>query len=199
MITQEIKTQMVDEAILHREQDLLIKGHFWDGHKGCSVGCFVKTENSPHAKLAEITGMPEYMHHLQDTIFEGLPEETRYHWSERFFKAAPVGLSHDDYDLKIRNPFLVFILKGVLDTFDHKKHPYVKKAIDTVIDLYESGETDLGKFRDAAAYAADAAADAAAYATRAAADATRAAAYAAYAAAYAARTTKFQEYADKLI
>jgi len=158
MLTQETKDNLINEAIIHRTQDLLIKGQFWDGHKGCSVGCFVKTEEQPHAKLAEITGMPEYMHRLQDTLFEGLPEEICYHWSERFFKAAPVGLPHEEYDLKVRNPFLVVVLKSTLETFNHNENPKVKEAIDTVIKLYEDGETDLTKFKAAAA-AANAAAN----------------------------------------
>jgi len=190
MITQEIKDGLIAEAIHHREQDMLIKGQFWAYHKGCSVGCFVKTEDRPHAKLAARSGMPEWIHHLQDSIFENLPEDDCFYWSERFFKAAPVGLSHEQYNVQIKAPFMVFTLRSALETFDHKKHPDVKKAIDTVIKLYEDGEVDLSKFRDAAdaAYAAAAAAYAdaadAAYAADAYADAAdSAAAYAAYDAA----------------
>jgi len=174
MLTQEIKNELIAEGIQHRKQDLLIKGSFWKEHKGCSVGCYVKTGNEPHAKLAKRSGMPEYMHCLQDIIFEGLPDKTRFHWSEVFFKAAPVGLSDEGFDKNIKIPFLIYILKSTLTTFDHIENPDVKKAVDTVIKLYEDGETDPSKFKVAA--------NAAANATYAA---TYAATFAAYAVTYA--------------
>jgi len=202
MITQEVKAQMVNEAILHREQDLFIKGSFWDGRKGSSVGCFVKTQDNPNRELSKITGMPEWTHHLQDSIFQGLPNSTRPYWSERFFKAAPVRLSHEDYILKIRNPFFVFILKDLLDTFDHVKYPDVKKAINRVIKLYKKGG-DYKAAYDAAHDACDAAHaafyDNAHRATRATRATARDAAYAAYDAAYAhaeySRTTTYAAHA----
>jgi len=143
MKTQKIKDELIAEAIQHREQDMLIKGEYWDGHKGCSVGCFVKTNDDPHEKLAERSGMPEFMHHLQDTIFEGLPGATRLKWSERFFKAAPVGLSHEQYDIQIKAPFLVFVLQSTLGTFDHEKFPDVKAAVDGSIALWQRDDIAL--------------------------------------------------------
>jgi len=184
MLTQEIKNELIAEGVQHRKQDLLIKGSFWKGHKGCSVGCYVKTGDEPHAKLAKRSGMPEYMHRLQDIIFEGLPDKTRFHWSEVFFKAAPVGLSDEGYNKNIKIPFLIYVLKSTLTTFNHIKNPDVKKAVDTVIKLYEDGETDPSKF-NAAAHAADAANTAAYVIDYGACDANTVA-YAAYYAAKAA-------------
>jgi hypothetical protein len=159
MLTQKIKNELIAEAIEHRKQDLFIRGKYWDGHKGCSVGCFVKTRDNPHAKLAERTGLPVWLHYLQDRLFEDMTYDNMPYWSERFFKAAPVGLTSEQIDKQIKAPFLIFVLESTLDKFDHDKYPDVLKSIQTVIDLYKSGEIDVDKFK-AAADAARAAADA---------------------------------------
>jgi hypothetical protein len=188
MLTQKIKNELIAEAIEHRKQDLFIRGNYWDGHKGCSVGCFVKTHDNPHEKLAERTGLPVWLHYLQDRLFEGMTYDNMPYWSERFFKAAPVGLTSEQIDKQIKAPFLIFVLESTLDKFDHDKYPDVLKSIQTVIDLYKSGETDVDKFKaaaDAAWSAADAAWSAAAWS---AADAAWSAAWSAvYAARAAAR------------
>lgn len=229
MYTQEIKDRFVSEAIQHREADLYIKGCFWDGHKGCSIGCSAKTNKYPHAKLAGMTGLPEWLHWLQDTIFEGLPSPDNLYWTEQLFSAIPAGSTEESLE-QVKRDFLVIVLKSTFDTFDHEKFAEIKKAIDNVIELYESGETDLTKFKDAAraaAYAADvarvardardaardtarttrdtarttrAAAYAAAHTARVAAyAAARDDAYAAYAAEAAAYAEKFKYFANELI
>jgi hypothetical protein len=207
MLTQKIKNELIAEAIEHRKQDLFIRGNYWDGHKGCSVGCFVKTHDNPHEKLAERTGLPVWLHYLQDRLFEGMTYDNMPYWSERFFKAAPVGLTSEQIDKQIKAPFLIFVLESTLDKFDHDKYPDVLKSIQTVIDLYKSGETDVDKFK-AAADAARAAADACAAAIDAGIStfcvAPQSVAYAVWAAARAANddaacVAEYDKFADKLI
>lgn len=66
-------------------------------------------------------------------------------WPGQFLAAIPVGVNLE----KVKVPFLIFVLKTALTSFNHTRYPAVKKSIDDVIDLYESGETDLEKYKQA--------------------------------------------------
>jgi hypothetical protein len=207
---QAIKDKYLTRVRLHREADEIIKGTYWEDGKGCAVGCTI--HSGEHKAYETELGIPQWLARVEDRLFEGMPNKDAKLWPERFLDAIKPGVDLE----KVKAPFLIYVLRSALTTFDHDKYPKSKKAIDDVIQLYESGEIDLDKFREArdaayaaaayAAYAAAYAADAAAYAAYAAAYA--AAAYAADAAAYAAaayaadaaaRRKKYKEFADKLI
>ena len=68
------KAEAVKLAEEHVAQDRLISGAFYKNGtpnwKGCSVGCFVKTNKEPHKKLAELLGTTEEIECLRDFIFE---------------------------------------------------------------------------------------------------------------------------------
>ncbi len=208
---QAVKDKYLARVKAHRELDNLIQGTGWENGKGCAVGCTL--ENYHHAAYETELGIPEWLAHVEDKIFEGLDTEAAKLWPERFLAAIRPGVDLD----KVKAPFLIFVLESTLDTFDHDKHLAVKTAIDAVIELYRSEETDPDKFRAARAAAraaaAEAAARAAAQAAWAAAETARAAAQAAWAAATLAAawaaeaaagttadsTTRYQQFADKLI
>lgn len=90
-------TTMLEAAKRHREQDLLLAGTFGetgeDGEwRGCSVGCFahdagITDTNEIHAAVSKHYGIPEWMIHLQDRIFEGLPAPDRYDWHVQIAEA----------------------------------------------------------------------------------------------------------------
>lgn len=105
----DLKAGLVAEAEQHRAQDRLIRGTYvqlngtW---RGCAVGCTVAGrltqdqlidltgEDSGtdwHQLWAETTGCPEWLAHVEDNIFEGLPIEAAREWPVRFLTAIPVG------------------------------------------------------------------------------------------------------------
>ena len=96
-----LKKLHVEQAKKHYEQDMLIAGTYGetdtDVFRGCSVGCFSyeisgQTDDNPHKIVADDRGLPEWLIHLQDRIFEGLPLEDRKKWHVQLAEAIPVGI-----------------------------------------------------------------------------------------------------------
>ena len=186
------RQQMVEAAVAHRLADEFIAGTYVDHgrstFRGCSVGCSLYdvqvlrgyprlADYGDHALLARELGLPQFLVRLQDAIFEGLPETERYQWTERLYRAIPVGA-----DLV---PTLPKFLLRVLDDLPETDRADVTNAVEGVrVPLREWIATG-GVDPDAAAGAAGAA-DAAYAAAYAAAAAAAAAAYAAAEAAAAA-------------
>jgi hypothetical protein len=179
MLTQN-HAELTLEVAKHLEADALIKGEYWDGSKGCFIGCL--THSSDPAPAFERFGLPESLLGLCENIFEALPEDE----GRTFFAALPNAVGCDGKDLSLVHfAFLAAELRALPpQTGD------VKKAVDRVIagmDLLASG----GRWPKAASYAASAAA----YAAYAAASAASSASYAASAAYYAASAAYYAYYA----
>lgn len=141
------KKEFVKELRAHQKADDFIKGSYWNGSKGCAVGCSLESikrtkkielSESDHAQYPTLLGIPEWLARVEDTIFEGLPLGRSKSWPVEFAKAIP-----ENVDLeKLKGPFLILVLERTLTTFDHKKYPYVKSAIDGSIALWK--RTDIG-------------------------------------------------------
>lgn len=84
-----LKKSVLAEMAMHRKADNLVKGSYWDGHKGCAVGCLLKSGN--HSEYEEKFGIPEMLARLEDVVFEGLPINDAKKWPERFLKSINVG------------------------------------------------------------------------------------------------------------
>ena len=191
-MTQETFAEM---ARRHRADDMLVTNTFKtvDGQSR-SIGCFCHDHGlkpNDFSGLAKITKYPESAHHLQEVIFEGLPEAERADWHVAFAEKAE---TVTDWQAVIDKTVLASL--RIAELHDTS----TGKVASAVIDLYErqlSGDNPSEaewNAADAAAWAAAAAAadaaDAAAWAARtaarAAAAATDAAAWAAAAAAWGA-------------
>ena len=135
-------------------------------------------------------GIPKRLAHLEEQIFDGLPNEEAKSWPIRFMSAIQVGA-----DLStIWRDFAIWMLVDSIDGVIKYTQPGsdAHRVIMQVAHLYQNGYThqqmmDAAEVAHAAAYAAyanasAAAADAAYFAHVAAADASYAAAKAAYAA-----------------
>lgn len=142
----ELKAYFVKNAIWHREADKYVQGQGEYDHnlKGCMIACSFKRYN--HKSGSGESGFPVWLLKLADCIFEGLSKEESDLWTERFWNAAPIGVNLE----QVKAPFLIFVLEGVLETFDHEKYPDAKKVVCDVIDLYKSGETDQIKYMNVA-------------------------------------------------
>ena len=159
----EFKDQMIAAAISHREQDEYIAGAYAKmngSFKGCSVGCSlfdvkgikgidVGEGYNDHALLAKELGIPEFICHLQDSIFEGLPDSERFKWTERLFNSIPLGV-----DL---TPVLPRFLLKTLDRLPKTDNQDVEDAIkgvkNVLISWAETGIADV-EAAWAAAYSA---------------------------------------------
>jgi len=184
------------EVKAHIEADALTRGEYWNGSKGCFIGCL--THSSDPKPAFERFGLPEPLLRIAENIFEALPDDE----GRAFFAALPDAVGCDGKDLtRVHWAFLASELR-LLPQQD---------CIDTVIegmDLLSAGDkwsTDAAYAAasaaradaayaaasaaraDAAYAAASAASNIAAYAADAANAAAYAAANAADAAAYAAR------------
>ena len=133
-------------------------------------------------------GIPKRLAHLEEQIFDGLPNAEAKSWPIRFMSAINVGA-----DLStVWRDFVIWLLIDPIDGVIQYIQPGsdAHQAILRVANLYQDGYTQQ-QMREAADFAVTAAAasyvaEAAALAAYAAADAAADAAYAAYAAAYAA-------------
>jgi hypothetical protein len=184
----EVKEFYLSRVRAHREADQLIHGIYWQGGKGCAVGCTV--HSGDHSAYERELGIPRILAKLEDGIFEALCNSSAMLWPERFLSAIEVGAN-----LSMVWPrFAVWMLADpTWGVIQFARSAQSKKAIQDVADGYQ-GTIDGNKTPDwralrDASYDADAnaAADAAAYAAYAAAAADASYdAYADYAAAYAA-------------
>jgi len=196
-----LKQEVLAELKAHYEADNFIQGDYWDGKKGCAVGCLLKSGN--HIEYEERFGIPVYLAHLEDAIFEGLSLADSKNWPLRFMSAFEVGKDYSGvvWDF-LRWLLLDFLLPQIKN--EGKIYDDVRTSIKGVADVLGKGTAVRA---NAYAARADAAAAAAADAYAARADAYAAAyadAYADVADAYAARAAAaaadaYKIFADKLI
>lgn len=172
-------TQNTDElrrlVAEHVAADQVMQGNYWDGQRGCFIGCLNHSANP--AGAADRFGLPIAVQKIAESIFEGLQSED----AVAFFAALPDAVATDGKDLgKVVWQFLATVLREL---------PPQSADIKAAIDLVIAGMDLLADGREwpAAAWAAYAArvaaADAAAWAAAAAARAATAWAAADFAAA----------------
>ena len=128
-MTQETFAEM---ARRHRDADMLVANTFEmvDG-QACSIGCFCHDhglEPNDFSGLAKITKYPEAAHHLQEAIFEGLPEAERGDWHVAFAEKAE---TVTDWQAVIDKTVLASL--RIAEPHDTS----TGKVVATVIDLYE--------------------------------------------------------------
>jgi hypothetical protein len=84
---------------------------------------------------------PPWLAHVIDFIFENLPEEQAKPFMANIASCIP----HEADVDQIKIPILVFILRYVLEDFDHNQFPDVKQCLDNVIHIYEKDVIDLNE------------------------------------------------------
>jgi len=148
-----IKENLIKQLQAHYDADEIIKGVYWKDGKGCSIGCAIHSDD--HKLYEERFNIPEWLAKLQDSIFEGLPNDKAKEWPILFSKSINLGSNLEN----IKIPFLIFVVESVIDKFNHDEFPDVKKAIDNVLHILKNNPNDKNAVRDAdsawAAWAAD--------------------------------------------
>ena len=66
-----VKEKYLNRVLAHQAADEIIKGKYWQGGKGCAVGCTIHSDD--HYGYEHEIGVPAWLAFLQDKIFEGLP------------------------------------------------------------------------------------------------------------------------------
>lgn len=133
----ELKAKAVADAKSHAEMDRLISGDYYlnggEDWKGCSVGCFTRNPDGGHEMYPDLLGLPEWLAHLQDRIFEGLDAEHRKWWHTAMFEAIPVGVS-----LERVLPKIIYwtLTEGLEGSYDRERLPDVAKAVDAMAALH---------------------------------------------------------------
>ncbi len=203
-----IKNEYLGRVRAHRAADELVRGKYWEKGRGCAVGCTI--HGSAHERYETELGIPKILAHLEDRIFESLPNEEAMSWPERFLDAISPGANLS----RVWPHFAVWLLTdpqcGVLR---HAKKTETRICIQRVSDLWARMAAGEDVANSEFAYAADAAdaasggcvvcgdyvvsaADAASAVSAADAVSAASAAYAAYAArkdAYIAQSEKLIE------
>ena len=105
-----VKASLLRRIRAHEKADRLTQGTYgsmtMSGYwRGCAVSCSLATPSGRfdgeivteglHAEYPKQLGLPVWLAHLEDRIFEGLPQEEAMQWPRRFAEAIPVGVSLD--------------------------------------------------------------------------------------------------------
>ena len=138
----------------HAAADEIVKGRYWEGGKGCAVGCTI--HSGYHDKYESRFGIPQMLAWLEDCIFEGLPNGKAKAWPVRFMDAVQPGADLSRVGWKFLHWLLTDeeVNPGITD-------PLFKDAIsqcaDVLAPLTKGEAVDKGAARSAAASAESAA------------------------------------------
>jgi hypothetical protein len=88
-----VKEKYLARLKAHHEADEIIQGAgFNDGH-GCAVGCTLNKYD--HSAYENELGLPQWLAHLEDRVFEGLPLKKAQQFAVDFLEAVPAGADVD--------------------------------------------------------------------------------------------------------
>jgi hypothetical protein len=191
------KIDILKQLAAHRERDEIVKGMYWQEGKGCAVGCTI--HSGEHMEYETRFGIPMMLARLEDSIFEGLPNEVAKEWPLEFMGSIKVGADLS----RVGWQFLHWLLtdKEVNPGIDHPSvQDAVKRCADVLVPLTKGGPVDhLAAYSAArsarlAAYSAYSAARSAAYSADSACSAARSARSAAYSASHSADSASYSAY-----
>jgi len=167
----------------HQKLDRLVQG-VWlineeveGAYRGCFFGCAMQTPNNAIGKACAKYGLPLWIGHWSEFVFEGLKSEDAVKWPVQLLEAL-INFKGDTE--KLRHDLAIKRLTDLLPT----ENQVVNSAIELVINDHKNPDEE-GQRSAKSAAAADAAADSdaaawsAALAARSAADVADADAYAA--------------------
>jgi hypothetical protein len=84
-----IKAKYQARLAAHRTAEELIQGTGFSNGRGCAVGCTLDAYD--HSRYPIELGLPQWLAHLEDALFEALPVEQAKQFAEDFLEAVPVG------------------------------------------------------------------------------------------------------------
>jgi hypothetical protein len=147
----QVKTKYLERVRTHRALDQLIKGIYWQGGRGCAIGCTI--HGYRHNRYEDELGIPTVLAHLEDVLFENLPYAVAMNWPERFLSVIEPGAN-----LSLVFPqFLFWLLAdsehGVI-RFSEERTRLAIEQVATLLRRRLSGDNPTTEeWRDAAANA----------------------------------------------
>ena len=171
-----LKAAVLAEITTHEAQGAVIKGitgaygRMNETFTGCAIGCTLHSLNvlqgktgaaltdaiNQHARYPVELGWPLWLAHLEDVVFEHLPDALATTWPRRLAEAIPVGASVDDLVLaKILRWMLADAESGVRAATTDAR---VQENIDVIVAMFDAeiatGGQATAEQREAAAVAA---------------------------------------------
>ena len=146
---QEVKDTYISRIKDHMKADAIIQGTGYENGKGCAVGCTL--ENYDHTRYPIELGLPIWLAHLQDEVFEGLSEKESKTFPLEFLEAIPVGIewTEEDQLRRMRLDLDRQRLEVLLKT-QRKLHPNddfgVIQVLEEVISLQKEYCTEYEKW-----------------------------------------------------
>ena len=130
---QEVKDEYIARIKKHQKLDNLVQNYgYWDGGRGCAVGCTLEVNADPHEQYPIELGLPIWLAHMEDHLFETLPLEDAKQWPLQFLEAIPVGA---EVGQAMSDRFQIFWLERQKTQIDCKRYSSVEGAINDVIKL----------------------------------------------------------------
>jgi hypothetical protein len=147
---QAVKDKLLERIGAHEKADAIVSGTYgrkeggvW---KGCAVGCSVhdltqdKRLENPHTRYPELLGIPEWVAHLEDQVFEGMSAEKRTGFPRRFAEAIPVGGDFDGLADRLAIRRLKEECLSLSGMWPESVRAQVVAAIEQTIAALESGD-----------------------------------------------------------
>lgn len=136
----------------HEKADEIIQGRYWEGGKGCAVGCTI--HGSDHSKFETELGIPMELAYLQDALFEALPPAEAKTFPAEFLGAIKTGADLS----RVYDKFTVWMLidktDGVINTTDNEEVKGWIKNIAVLFECAAAGTKPTQEQEDVAAWAA---------------------------------------------
>ena len=195
----QIQARLIAQLRNHYERDEIVQGTYWQNGKGCAVGCTVHRADNPHALYPSLYGIPEQLAHLEDRIFEGLPNSQAKEFPLQFVMAISLAA-----DLSLVWPrFAIWRLTdethGVAQYANDTTRPCILRIAELYEQVVQGQDVAQSEFREAADAAEEAGAVEAAGAADAAEEAWNASWATAGAAGAATTKAQFEIMAEKLL
>jgi hypothetical protein len=144
----ELKAEHVAHAEAHFAAEQLLSGTYGTEKNGkfygCSVGCFAHdiapdVEDNRHEIVANHYALPEWLVRLQDSMFEGLPQEDRGTFHVELAKRIPLGADLTPVPHWIAIARIDRMLETQRKVLEAKHPQQVHDAIAQVISALEIG------------------------------------------------------------
>jgi hypothetical protein len=163
-----VKQKYIERFARHRAADEVIQGRGYFDGRGCFVGCTL--EDYDHKRFPIELGWPEWLAHLADAIFEGLPKTEAAQFGTDLLEAVPVGVDLNPTQWKIA----IFRYERQLKTLESNTENYAAACRAAIIDVIVYCKAQLEGYadeevrimEDLAAWSARSAAEMAAWSAR---------------------------------
>lgn len=126
----QLKEFFVKRFAAHRAADEVVQGTGFDNGRGCFVGCTLNDYS--HSKFPKKLGLPEWLAHLADKIFEGIPKAEAPQFGTDLLNAINVGADLQSVKWKLA----IWRHEKQLTALAENKEPYAelcRNALNQVI------------------------------------------------------------------